>query len=641
MRSSVTTDAPATGDAPRRRASRRARGNVGRAGRRVARPGRLAWLAGVFLLAWVAPRLAADSEEGWIKVYNDNFTILTPAGEGPARKWAVELEQFRRGLQSIVPVDPERLRPVTVVLFRNDKAMEPYAPLEHGKPARVGGLFVRANDLNTIMLSLAHDAGETRHTIFHEAVHWHLSALDTAMPLWLAEGIADVYATFELPDATSYAFGEPLERYVVMLRASKLLPLAQLLSVDRDSLLYNEGTRANIFYAEAWAFVHYLFYGEGSPGRGAVMRYLELLKTAPNEEEAFQTAFGGSYAELELRLRRYIQGGSYRKHLYARAAEDLNGTLQVELASRAERELAKGSLLFGTRTPDDAEPHLRLASSLEPGDPRAWELLGHIGIARRDFSAASASLSRAVMAGSQSYLVFHHLAVSRLPQPLVPTGPFGGFDPAEIARAAADYRHAIELAPSHVPSYEGLAGLVYGAESFDPADAALLARGLAQAPGNTMIEAGIAAVAIRAGRADEGRAHLDRLIAHNPDSADAGMKYARSILADLTINAELAEIDRLAKANRYSETLPIIDRALARTLDRPQRRVMADTRRRMEQYQYLSAAVDLANHGEPGAAKRQLEVFIDTDAEPSAKQEAARILSDLARNERRLLPQRP
>ena len=167
-------------------------------------------LATVVSLA-AATGLTRAADEPWIKVTAEYFTILTAAGEPVARKWAIELEQFRRGLQAIFPTPAERLRPVTVVLFKNDRAMEPFVPLENGRPAKMGGLFVRANDVNTIMVSLARNARETRHVILHEAVHWHLSAREGALPLWLDEGLAEVYATFEVPDAKTYTFGAALE----------------------------------------------------------------------------------------------------------------------------------------------------------------------------------------------------------------------------------------------------------------------------------------------------------------------------------------------------------------------------------------------------------------------------------------------
>jgi hypothetical protein len=71
--------------------------------------------------------------------------------------------------------------------------------------------------------------------------------------------------------------------------------------------------------------------------------------------------------------------------------------------------------------------------------------------------------------------------------------------------AAADFRRALLLSPSHVASYEALAGVIRGMATFEPGDAELLARGHALSPGNAMIEAGIA----RSQRSTGSRARID------------------------------------------------------------------------------------------------------------------------------------
>ena len=582
-----------------------------------------------------AGALPRAAEETWVKVTADHFTILTMAGEAAARKWAIELEQFRRGLQEIFPVEPERLRPVTVVLFKDDRAMEPFVPLENGRPAKIGGFFVRANDVNTIMVSLARNARDTRRVIFHEAVHWHLSARAGALPLWLDEGLAEVFATFALSDATSYTFGAAVEEHVTLLRREKLLPLASLLGTGRESLLYNEGERTGIFYAQAWALAHFLFYGEKSPGRASVQRYLELLAVVKSPDDAFLTAFGVDYTAMEQTLRRYIAGGSYRKHVYARATGDIARGMRTGRAAPADLELARGSLLLGTRTAEEAEPHLGRAAALAPTDARAWELLGHIAVGRKDFSTAQTVLIKAAAAGSTSALVYHNLAVSRLPELMRPPIPGAAIDPEMMDLAAADFRRAIALAPRNVASYEGLAGVMHGMATPLAADVDLLVRGSLQAPGNAMIEAGIAVGEWRGGRGAEGQARLERLCARHPDSTEPGMVYARSILASETIRAEVEAINRLTAENRFDEVVVAADRALARPLDAVQQQSFASARQRALDAKKIAAAVELANRGHVAEAKRSLTELLGTRPERSVAHEVERLLRELGKFEER------
>lgn len=564
-----------------------------------------------------------------MKVATDHFTILTTTSEADARNWAVELEQFRRGLQGIIPVSVSRLRPVTVVLFRNDRAMEPYVPLERGRPARIGGLFVRANDINTIMLSLR-DVRNTRRLIFHEAVHWHLSALETVMPLWLTEGVAELYSTFQRTKPTTFTVGADLPEYVSQLKSQKPLPLSQLIRIDRSSLLYNEGTRASIFYAQSWALAHFLFFGEDSPGQAAVKRYLELLATERSPDVAFQQAFG-DYATLEKRLREHINGGVYLQRSYSTSKDDSERLLKVGRATPGDIELAKGSLLLGTQAVEVAEPYLLRAAQLTPEDPRAWELLGHIARERLDLPAAVSALNKAAAAGSTSYLVYHNLAVARMPESLIRGVQSPGIEPAEMDAAADYYRKAIRLATWHVPSYEGLAGLVYSMATFDPGDVELLERGLLESPGNILIEAGLAAGEIRSGRVEEGRARLAQVCARPVDASDASMKFARQVLAAETWKGEIAEIEGLARENRFAEVVAVADRALARGLEPEQQRVMADVRRRMIDWGRVEQAIAQANQGEVAAARQALEALVAEGAHPTARAQAERVLREIDR----------
>jgi tetratricopeptide (TPR) repeat protein len=588
-------------------------------------------LAGLIaVLTGLAGNFARGEEEVWVKAANEHFTILTTAGSNVAKKWAIELEQFRRGLQAAVPVAVERLRPVTVVLFDHDRAMQSFAPLENGRPVKIGGFFVRANDVNTIMLSVRRKARETRHVIFHEAVHWHLSAREGFMPLWVGEGLAEVYATFEMPTARTYAFGAAFEDHVDQLQAESLLPLPKLVGIGRDSLLYNEGMRTSIFYAQSWAFVHFLFFGEKSPGPDAVQRYLELLPVVRSPDDAFLTAFGADYATLERQLRAYITGGRYHKHMYHRSTDDIARGVTVGDAALSDIELAKGSLLLGGRSPEEAEPHLGRAAELAPSDPRAWELLGHIAVGRRDYTTALAVLTKAIAAGSRSYLAFYHLGVSRLPELTQPWMPNPAIDPQVLEAAAADFRTAIRLSPSHVASYEGLAGVMRGLPAYIPSDLELLVRGLAQSPGNTMIEAGIAAAELRGGRVADGRSRLERLCARHPNTRSAGMDFARRLLASEIVQAEIAEINRLTMERQWDEALALADGALARDLEPAARQFMEKARGRMSGYRRLQTAAELANRADFAGAAQTLEELLATQPEIALATDARRLLREIS-----------
>jgi hypothetical protein len=481
----------------------------------------------------VAAVAVRAGETDWLKVTADEFTVLTPATETAARQWAVELAEFRRSLQAIVPVPAEHVHPVTVVLFPNHRAIEPFLPLENGRPARIGGLFVRTNDVNTIMLSLDAKERETRHIIFHEAVHWHLGARHATLPLWLGEGLAELYGTFHVSDDGHHEFGAALPGHVALLDSGRFLPLAQLVATDRHSVLYNESRRGNVFYAEAWALTHLLLLGDQAPGAAGIQRYIDSLQAGVAPEAAFTAALGATYGEMEKRLRRYVRTAQYRPMVQPHA--DAAVACTVSAAVPAEIELAQGALLTGSRGPNAAEPFLRRAAELAPHDVRAWE----------------------------------QLAVARAQQGAVTSNP------ALLDAAAEDFRRAIQLG-GRVPAYEGLAGLIYSMATFRSDDVALLERGLGLSPGNPGIEAGIAAAEIRRGEVAVGRRHLEQIIAADATDRSA---YARRMLEREHFKAELAEVNTCTLDHRFRDALAVLDRLLARELSAADRQIVTALRR--------------------------------------------------------------
>ncbi|MDO8539450.1 MAG: hypothetical protein Q7S40_03350 [Opitutaceae bacterium] len=207
-------------------------------------------------------------------------------------------------------------------------------------------------------------------------------------------------------------------------------------------------------------------------------------------------------------------------------------------------------------------------------------------------------------------------------------------EPQDMDAAAADYRRAIQLAPAHAPSYEGLAGLIHGLPIFQATDIELLQRGLLLEPGNAMIEAGIAAAEIRSGRAPEGLDRLRAIVGRNAGRNHAGVQFARRVLAGELLKADLAEIERLADRREFKEAIAVIDRALERNLELPHRQMFAATRRSLVDYQSITAAVELAHRGDFSGSRAMLEKLLASRPDHGATAEAQRLLREIERQEK-------
>ena len=188
------------------------------------------------------PARASIAKETWTSVRSQNFMVVGNAGEREMRKLATRLEQFRQAISLLFPrTRIESPAPTTVVLFKNHAAFRFFKPRYKGKiQENVGGYFLSTPDINYIALTAETRGSNPFEVIFHEYVHFILRNNLPNAPVWLNEGLAEFYSTFEIHEDDQKALiGVPIARHVMALRNVRLLPLRTLLAVNRKSPEYN------------------------------------------------------------------------------------------------------------------------------------------------------------------------------------------------------------------------------------------------------------------------------------------------------------------------------------------------------------------------------------------------------------------
>jgi tetratricopeptide (TPR) repeat protein len=585
------------------------------------------WKSTLFLILAVSWPACAPAGEKWLTVQTPHFTILTSASAEVLKQWAMELEQFEAALQRILPVPEERLVPVTVVLFPNDAELRPFKPLENGEPQDIAGFFVRIQDSQAIAVALDYQPEQTRRLIHHEATHWHNGVSDQPLPLWLDEGLAEVYSTFKVTADGRCSFGDLLQHHLLILAQTKMPSLEQLTTVSHGSLEYNEGDRASYFYAESWAFVHYLLFGKDTPGMKSIVRYLQAAEKATSPAEAFRQAFGTDYAGCEERLTAYIHGGSFHNYLYPLPKLDAVAHLAPRPASEGEVELALGTVLFGSRREATPEvmTHLQRAAALMPGNAEVWEVLGETAVQTGSFSEAADYFARASAAGSNSYYVSYGRGVTRLHT----QSSMGDFSaPAEMAGAAEDFRRSIRLNPRFIPAYESLAGVLSAVERPEAADRARMERAKILAPDSAMIDVGLAVCDSKAGNREAARQRL-KLVTASDRAQPAARSLAEELLKDYDWQEFNEHLDTLFRSEHYNEAVTAIDQR-SRDFDLPQyQKIMAIDRRRAVGARQIAEAIAKANAGQVAEARALLVPLTSGDAEDGTRREAERLLREI------------
>jgi tetratricopeptide (TPR) repeat protein len=345
----------------------------------------------------------------WTRLPTPNFTLLGEHGEKPLRRVAERMEQFREVFGRVFPSTKQAMpAPIVVHVFGSERAYQPFMPLFNGKRVDVGGYFQEAAGAYYITLNI--EAGERAYpTIFHEYVHLLVGSSLADVPVWFNEGLAEYYSTYQMYGEREASLGRVKEQHVLELR-ERFIPLTELLAVDHRSPLYNEGERRGVFYAESWALVHYLLLG--SPQRkGQLATYLQQYADGVAPAAAFRAAFGGSEAELEKELRRYVTQSlfqSTRVRFTDKVAIDKDWI--VDQPSEADGQAACAILLFALRRPEDAAARAEAALELTPGHARAQAVLARIRASQGQADAAAPLVAAAVKAaGDSDYLpAYYH-----------------------------------------------------------------------------------------------------------------------------------------------------------------------------------------------------------------------------------------
>lgn len=385
----------------------------------------------------------------WFEAQTRHFHTYSCGPTQEVAKLAARLEQFRTAYETLAGTQAVASPPIVVIAFPDHDSLEHFVPLYHGQPISLSGFFHRGSDENLIVLSLADSGLGALETIFHEYAHLLLRRNQQFWPIWLNEGMADIYTTFEVTGDHAARVGKPRDIYLRLLAKEPMTSLSALFAVTRDSPEYNESERQGMFYAESWLLTHYLIIG--NPARRARFGDLTtLLRQGQNPEQAFTNTFRTPLPVMQEELAHYARQDRFESlGLAVRASLLAAQPLAARGIGLAETCFRLGDAQLRVGREDEAEPLFLRTRKLASASPLSWEGRGFLAAERGQHQPALENLKEAIRLGSTSFLA--HYAYAR--EKLILSAPAPDTYTRLEGADASDVRKELETALAIMPEF--------------------------------------------------------------------------------------------------------------------------------------------------------------------------------------------
>ena len=406
--------------------------------------------------AQAQPRLLAgpQTRDTWRSVRTNNMFVIGNADPEKLRQVAVWLEFFHRSFARLISRNViDSSVPTTVIVFRDEASFRPFKPIYQGRAANVSGFFQPGDDINYIAISLDERDRDPFGTAFHEYVHLHLKDNIPGAPLWLNEGLAEIYGSLQFA-GNDALLGAPIPYYIQHLRGEGLLPLKTLFSVGFDSPHYNEDDKTGIFYGESWALVHYLMLRD-SGRQEQFKRFLQQISSGSEVTRAIESSFGVTIATLEEELRSYVRNGNLTPLRLAAGDNPQTSSsytaMQRSTLSEGEANYYLGDLLLHGGRDTDAERYLKQAIALDPGFTPSYASLGLLYVNQRRYAEAKQYLQKATASPQSANIHYLHAYVlSR--ENISADGRVSSYSAENAALMREQLLRAIKLDPHYAPA---------------------------------------------------------------------------------------------------------------------------------------------------------------------------------------------
>lgn len=477
------------------------------------------------MLLCLALPLSWAKTEAWIEVRSPNFIVVSNAGEGEARRTAIQFERIRNLYhQTIMAISGTKTPVVTVLAVKDEYSLREMMPeyWEKGREHLVG-LFAKwmYQDYAALRLDITHaNLSYPYAPIYHEYYHVVSAPYFRNLPPWLIEGLADFYGHAEFVGKEAHV-GLIDVNVLNSIKRRGLIPLDILFKVDYSSPYYRNENDVPIFYEESWVLTHYLLAGDNQAHRQSLIDYVHALSQGATEEQAAEKAFG-DLKTLQDQLYHYVDRTAFN-FIKLPAPEDSRGPeLSARTLTEAEVDAYRGGFSSARGRTDDAIKSLEEALRLDPKLALAYQNLALAKFRHGQRDEAISAVSKAIDLDPKNSYTRYFRAFLALNK---------GGSAAQGPEVEEDLRQSIALDPDFAPANYILASYLSSQNRSLNEAAKFAEKAISLDPGDSSYHLNLAAVLMQLRKYNE--AQTESLNARSAAKSTQERDHADHLLAEI------------------------------------------------------------------------------------------------------------
>jgi tetratricopeptide (TPR) repeat protein len=412
-------------------------------------------VASAAVLAMSMGLMAASmtAAENWSEIKSPHFTVWTDSDDRNTRALIWQLEQIRSALATLWPwARVELTKPLLVLAVKDEQSMKRLVPRywEQKGSVRPASVWVSGTDQHYLAIRADQRGDDTATLNPHTSAYFSYSNLilqqsfSRDVPMWFSRGLAGVLSN-TLVRNNHILLGAPIPWHLERLREGRRFSLKEVVELTRGAPRIAQAEGLASFDAQAWAFVHYLMFGDNGVHRAKLNLLADMLNKGADPAVAFSEAVGAAES-FDAPLSNYIQ-----RNLFA--AQKITADASVARERFAGRKLpaaesAGGRAAFhvAMRRPSDARALIEEARKADPNAPGSYVAEGLQFDMAGNREEAKAAFARAADLGSLNAYAHYRAATLNWPRP----------DQDTLKTMEKDLARAVELNPLLAPALAAL-----------------------------------------------------------------------------------------------------------------------------------------------------------------------------------------